>query len=380
MYYYAILEQKLKYEDINNIGKLLFVFTLLKITACQLPPQYDVLVAEKLLKLRNVGLAALEEDQLVQADSVFTLITKIAPKEVLGYANSALVRFRKGEASAALLRIEEAEKIAPKNADVLLLKAEFLLNMNAVTTAAAYLRKVLEIEPRNIPASYRLSKIIDAVASPAEKERLLKMVTEQVPDNFIAQLEYIKFLLASNSNKKAAEKLGLLRQIIPPGQNSVQENLHQCLIAAEEENTEKALLLLGRLDNTLKPHPAYLVSREKLEGARNAFQLTPVMHFSNILNDIIQEKELLVSTVNFEAVNTAFKFDSSDMKIRGRKDLGGKIVLTDADDNEQTDLFVLWENTHLPAQLWKNENGQFTQSVIGKKRPPECANRCICRC
>ncbi|MEO8349299.1 MAG: tetratricopeptide repeat protein, partial [Acidobacteriota bacterium] len=71
---------------------------------------------------RNVGLAALEEGNLVEARRRFQTVRELAPSEALGWANGAVVAIRAGDAASARDLLAGAISRAPRDAPVLALE------------------------------------------------------------------------------------------------------------------------------------------------------------------------------------------------------------------------------------------------------------------
>src|SRR5262249_23473496 len=74
------------------------------------PSDYPALEAAK-----NVGLAALEEDNLSEASKRFESVRKLAPSEPLGWANGAIVAMRGKDLAAAAKLLAEARRLAPED-------------------------------------------------------------------------------------------------------------------------------------------------------------------------------------------------------------------------------------------------------------------------
>ena len=74
-------------KTLNMFFMLTFlVFTL----SCEKQVAYESGEYEKMVSLRNLGLAFIEEENFTEAINVFKVLIELAPNEPLGYANLGL--------------------------------------------------------------------------------------------------------------------------------------------------------------------------------------------------------------------------------------------------------------------------------------------------
>ena len=78
----------------------------------------------KLQADRNVGLAALEEDDLPEAARRFEELRRLAPNDPLGFADGAIVALRQKDYAAADRLLQEALRLAPSDPSVLAIEGK----------------------------------------------------------------------------------------------------------------------------------------------------------------------------------------------------------------------------------------------------------------
>ena len=146
----------------------------------------------EVVKAFYVGLAALQVGDDVRADSRLAQATQLVPAEPAGWANWGLLALRQKNFDPAAERLERARSLAPENDQIFYLVGLLESSRGRSAEAVAALRKAIEINPKNIVATFKLAEEIERQGdanSAAEYQRLIQRMLDVKPDNLAVLLE-----------------------------------------------------------------------------------------------------------------------------------------------------------------------------------------------
>ena len=175
----------------KRIGQLL-VLVLVLLSACRpsatLPtrssPNYNELV-----RTFYIGLAALQVGHDVQADAKLGQFTQLAPGEPAGWANWGLLALRQKNFDVAAERLERARSLADNNSDIYYLVGLLESSRGKTNEAITALRKAVELDSKNLLATYKLAEEVEREGNDEEFQRLVQQILNVQPDNLAAQVE-----------------------------------------------------------------------------------------------------------------------------------------------------------------------------------------------
>jgi tetratricopeptide (TPR) repeat protein len=139
-----------------------------------------------------VGLAALQVGDDVRADAKLAEVTRLVAGEPAGWANWGLLALRQRNFDDAALRLEHARSLAPESDQIRYLIGLLESGRGRSAEAIAALRKAVELNPKNLVATYKLAEEIERQGdenSEAEFQRLVEKILEAQPANLAALLE-----------------------------------------------------------------------------------------------------------------------------------------------------------------------------------------------
>lgn len=139
-----------------------------------------------------VGLAALQVGDDVRAESKLAQVTQLVPGEPAGWANWGLLSLRQRNFDAAAERLERARALAPENDQIYYLLGLLESSRGRSPEAVAALRKAIEINPKNLVATYKLAEEIERQGgenSESEYQQLVQKMLEVQPGNLAVLLE-----------------------------------------------------------------------------------------------------------------------------------------------------------------------------------------------
>jgi tetratricopeptide (TPR) repeat protein len=138
------------------------------------------------------GLAALQVGDDVRAESKLGEATKIVEGEPAGWADWGVLALRQRNFDAAAQRLGQARELAPKNDHIYYLLGLLESGRGKSAEAIANWRKAVELNPRNLRATYQLAEEIERQgddSSAAEFQKLVEKIVATQPDNLAALLE-----------------------------------------------------------------------------------------------------------------------------------------------------------------------------------------------
>lgn len=143
----------------------------------------------------NVGLAALQVGDDVEADARLAALTRIAPGEPAGWANWGVLALRQRNFGPAAQRLERARELAPADARLYHLRGLLERNRGDSAQAIAQFRKALELDPRDLRAGYALAEEVERQAdadSDINQQQILERLLAAQPDNLALLLEFAR--------------------------------------------------------------------------------------------------------------------------------------------------------------------------------------------
>ena len=139
-----------------------------------------------------IGLAALQVGDDVRAESKLAQVTQLVPAEPAGWANWGLLALRQRIFDAAAERLERARMLAPENDQIYYLLGLLESSRGRSAEAVAALRKAIELNPKNLVATYKLAEEIERQGgenSEAEYQQLIQKMLEVQQDNLAILVE-----------------------------------------------------------------------------------------------------------------------------------------------------------------------------------------------
>ena len=138
------------------------------------------------------GLAALQVGDDVRAERELANTAKLVPAEPAGWANWGILRLRQRDFDAAQERLERARKLDAQNDRLYYLLGLVATGKGQASPAIADFRKAVELNPKNLIATYQLAEEIERQGDPdsdGEFEKLMQQIVQAEPGNVAALLE-----------------------------------------------------------------------------------------------------------------------------------------------------------------------------------------------
>ena len=277
------MKTRLQHDNETTIVCLLGIL-FLAMTACQpgrnLPasssPKYNEAV-----RAFYVGLAALQVGDDVRADSKLAQLTQLVPAEPGGWANWGLLALRQRNFDLAAERLERARSLAPENDQIYYLLGLLESSRGRSAEAVTALRKAIEINPKNVVATYKLADEIERQGdenSESEYQRLIHKMLEVQPDNLAVLLELGRIAAKrgdADTLRHAVSKISKHASGWPP---EVQQQFSALQAAADGPDPRQAATRITFLRNVLVRVPEYRRNLSAIKPAPGE-EAEPFTHF-----------------------------------------------------------------------------------------------------
>ena len=179
-----------RFESVATL--VLGVFTILSIGCRSGLPKPSSQIYRDYVSTFYVGLAALQVGDDVRAEKELAHSTELVSAEPAGWANWGILRLRQRDFDAASERLERAKKLAPQNGHIYFLLGLVETGKGHSAEAIADFQKSIDLEPRNLIATYRLAEEIERQGdanSDTEFQKLMQQIVDAQPKNIAALLE-----------------------------------------------------------------------------------------------------------------------------------------------------------------------------------------------
>jgi len=345
---------------ITRILLLLLIITLsFIISSCEKEKK----ISADMITARSIGLAYLEENNLVEAEAAFKKLLEIAPDEPLAYANLGLVYTRMGEYDKAETYFQSALDLAPKDPEIQFNLAEILILTNRGDKAIETLEESLRFNPDHIKTLYKLGKIYSKSKDDAISQKCSEYLTKVVdflPTNLTARLDLIEILLNQNNADMAASHMEKLIKIMPEFPKEADVFYSTSLESMLNDKVAESISTFNIFRNILKPTILYSAGKNELKGMSGPLIGTPLITFSHDNNISGQSTEMVLEVLRFTdatdaaGLNLLPKFGSDVSQYI--------LAAADFDGNGTQDLYAsVWneEENENNSFLLKNDFGKF---------------------
>jgi Tfp pilus assembly protein PilF len=258
---------------------------LFLLNAALAPPGVRTIPAPKVTEaasaLRTLGLAQLENERPGEAAETFRKLAALTPDDPLPYADLAIAALRQQKSEDAATAIAQALSKAPGRADLLALQGDVLQWSGKDEEALAISRKAAAAAPDQVVIQYALYRRATQGTGPdaggALKEALAALVRLR-PENLVVLLQAGQRAIAAGDRAGATQAFLRVRELTETSSTAATTVLGQVLTALEGNDLTAARVPAIRLENVLKPTPAY---QQGLRELAPGILGNPVERFAN---------------------------------------------------------------------------------------------------
>jgi hypothetical protein len=221
-------------------------------------PRFSPEQASRILSLRNVGLAQLEEDKAKDARATFGKLADLVPGEALPLADGAVAALREkdlGGADALLAK-------AGDRADVWAIRAALENERNRPAAMRAALEKAAALDTRDLESRWRYARSVDSdpTAGDAEKAKrrvFLSEIAQRSPANLPARLKLLLLEVEAGDAAAAKKTLGELEALVSDGDARARQFLAEAKDALGNGDLKTAAVKVRVLENVQRVTPRY---------------------------------------------------------------------------------------------------------------------------
>jgi FG-GAP-like repeat len=215
---------------------------------------------------KNVGLAALEEGNLVEAGKRFEAVRKIAPSEPLGWANGAIVAMRGQDPAAAARLLVEARKLSPEDSRLWSLEGTRRELAGDAAGAIEAFEKAAAAQPRDLASRWSAARLNAETGPPGRKKALAAVdaALAEAPVNLFLLLRLSEYARDEGDAKKAQAADERLERLVA-GDTKIEKALSDARAAAAAGDARTASLKYRIVENLLRATPRYQQARHEVE-------------------------------------------------------------------------------------------------------------------
>ena len=242
--------------------------------------QYALVAAppsQRAIQLRNQGIAELENEAPVRAETTFSELLRLAPDDPLPYANLAIATLRQQKLDEAQEWIDKALAKRPNDARLFAIQAEVHHWSGDSRAALAAFRRAADAAPTTIDYQYSLYRQAASTNDPAAVDAsrvALDRLAKLRPENLVVLLQLGRKAREESDRAAATATYLRIRELIwqaPRGADTLLERIMAGLEADEMASLRSSAL---RLENVLKISPMY---KEGLREMSSGIQGTPLL-------------------------------------------------------------------------------------------------------
>src|SRR5687768_301376 len=192
--------------------------TILLLVLAAACPRAERASVEELYTTRMLGLSYLQRNQLSEAETVFSKLTRLAPDDPLGYANLGLTYMQAGRYADAEKQLERARELDPRSTEVGLALARVYAQTNRQREARETLEQLRRDSSANARVLFALAELdsrgTDAASAQRHRDRL-RDVLGVAPANLAARLELVDAFARAGEADSVVRQLEEVRRIPP---------------------------------------------------------------------------------------------------------------------------------------------------------------------
>ncbi len=225
------------------------------------PPQFSSEQASRILALRNVGLAQLEEDRAKDARATFAKLAELVPGEALPLADGAVAALREKDFAGAEALLAKAGD----RADVWAIRAALENERNRPAAVRAALDKAAALDARDLESRWRYARAVEsdpasADAEKAKRRTFLAEIVKASPANLPARLKLVLTEVEAGDAAAAKKALAELEPLLSDGDARSRQFLAEARDALGKGDLKTAGVKVRVLENLQRVTPRYLQS------------------------------------------------------------------------------------------------------------------------
>ena len=329
----------------------------------------DKASVEELYTARMLGLGYLQRNQLPEAETEFTKLTKLAPDDPLGYVNLGLTYLQAGRYSDAEKQLLRARKLDPASAEVGLALAKVFSLTGRVADARATLEQLRRDTTGNAHVLYALAELEsqqpDSAAAGRYRDRL-RDVLAVAPANLVARLKLVDALVRRGDADSAVRHLEEVRRIPPEPPKEARASLDSVIQHLRAGQLAESRTSLDRLLALMEVTSPYQASLEDVKWTQGQIPGRPVLTFApkTFISARGVRDKATIELAKFSDATSDAGLGGADGRagaaVAEQQDKPSTLAAGDVDGDGTDDLFVsAWSPTQQKsvARLYRVQGG-----------------------
>jgi tetratricopeptide (TPR) repeat protein len=238
---------------------------------------------EELYTARMLGLSYLQRNQLSEAETQFTKLTKLAPDDPLGYADLGLTYLQAGRYDDAEKQLLRAQELDPASTEIGLALARLYSLTGRASEARSTLEKLQRDSTGNAHVLYALAELDSTQADSASTRRYearLKDVLTVAPSNLAVRLKLIELFARLGVADSAVQQLEEVRRIPPEPPKEARASLDSSIQLLRSGNLPAARQTIGRFVELMQTTAPYQASLDEVRWTQGPIPGRPVLSYA----------------------------------------------------------------------------------------------------
>ena len=230
-----------------------------------------------------LGLSYLQRNQLVEAESSFKQITKLAPDDPLGYANLGLTYLQAARFDDAEKQLKKARELDPKNSEIGLALAKVYSLTKRPKEARDLLQSMRKDSTANLHVAYALAELEAQQRDSGSVGRYmdrLRDVLAAAPGNLAVRTQLLTALVESGQVDSAVHQLEKIRRIPPELPREARMYLDSIIQLLRAGGAANARPVLDRFVSAVQVTSPYQASLEDVKWTEGPIAGRPVLTFA----------------------------------------------------------------------------------------------------
>ena len=314
---------------------------------------------------RQAGLEYLNQNKLAEAEAEFTKLIKLAPDEIIGYVNLGIVYMRQGKTDEAEIYFGKALEINDQEVTVRLNLFELYELMDQPEKALSELEAVLEFDPDNLYALYKMSERseIEPENSMSSFPEYLNRIIEVAPTNIVPRMYLLEYLLENKKSDEALEQFEEIESKFERLPTELAVFFDQAYEYLRNSATNDSYLELVRFHNHLKLTNWYQADNRALRGSEYSQIGIPVISFSRkMIGFGGEDQNLVYQNIAFNEVAENAGLSIHNAGALTNQSGSSWVAVNDLDNDGDQDLLI-GSNGSQGQNLFvfRNELGRFDE-------------------
>lgn len=258
---------------------LLLCAALTAVTACRA----EKASVEELYTTRMLGINHLQRNQLVEAESAFIRLTRLAPADPFGYANLGFTYLQAGRTADAEKQLKRAWEMDTASVEVGLALAKLYSLTNRQADARGLLERLHRSTTGDARIPYALAELDARQAdgpSAQRYERRLREVLAISPASLAARLKLVTALARRGEADSVVRHLEEMRRIPPEPPREARVSLDSAIQLLRSGHIAQAQTTLARFTDLMEVTSPYQASLAEVKWTDGPIAGRPVLTFA----------------------------------------------------------------------------------------------------